>query len=65
VGLSLGGVLFTLSLQTAPVSLVTPITATSPFLTALFSFFVLREPTRAVQWAGIAFIVGGSAAIGM
>ncbi|WP_300526662.1 DMT family transporter [Aminiphilus sp.] len=65
VGLSLGGVLFTLSLRTAPVSLVTPITATSPFLTALFSFFVLREPTRAVQWAGIAFIVGGSAAIGM
>lgn len=64
-GLALGGVLFTLSLRAAPVSLVTPITATSPFLTALFSFFVLREPTRAVQWAGIAFIVGGSAAISM
>ncbi len=63
-GLALGGFFFALALRYAPASLVTPITASSPLLTALFAHFRLKERTRPLQWVGIALIVIGSVAVG-
>jgi drug/metabolite transporter (DMT)-like permease len=64
LSLALGGFFFALALKFAPASIVTPITASSPLLTALFARFCLKERTRPLQWAGIAMIVIGSVAVG-
>ena len=64
-GLALGGFVFALALTLAPASLVTPITAASPLLTALTATLFLGDRLRPHQWGGIALVVLGSAAIGL
>lgn len=65
VGLGVAGFMFISVLRFAPASVVTPLTSTSPLLTVLFAVSFLGERLRPVQWVGTAFIVAGSAAVGM
>jgi drug/metabolite transporter (DMT)-like permease len=64
-GLGVGVFTFTKAVTLIPLSIVTPITGTSPLLTALFGIFVMREQSTAAQWTGIALIVAGSVAVGL
>ena len=64
-GLGVGVFTFPKAVTLIPLSIVTPITGTSPLLTALFGIFVMREQSTAAQWTGIALIVAGSVAVGL
>ena len=64
-GLALGGFAFALALTLAPASLVTPLTAASPLLTALVATLFLGDRLRPYQWGGIVLVALGSAAIGL
>lgn len=64
ISLAFGGIAFMLALEFTPASIVTPITATSPFVTVLFAVLWLREPASATQWVGIVLIVLGSIVMG-
>lgn len=48
-----------------PVAIVTAITATSPFIAALFGHFVLKERLMKPQWIGVALIIVGSVVVGI
>lgn len=63
IGLWLGSVLHAICIAAMPVAIVTAITATSPFMAALFGHFVLKERLTRVQWAGVAMIIAGSVTI--
>ena len=58
-GLAAGGYVFALAIQIIPVSVATPITATSPLIAAGMGVFLFHESMRPVQWAGILCILGG------
>ncbi|MEG1799215.1 MAG: DMT family transporter [Synergistaceae bacterium] len=63
IGLWLGSVLHAICIAAMPVAIVTAITATSPFMAALFGHFALKERLTPVQWAGVAMIIAGSVTI--
>ncbi|WP_448807607.1 DMT family transporter [Aminobacterium colombiense] len=65
VGLALGGYVFALAMNYAPASVATPITASSPFLTAIGAIIFMREHPLASHWAGMALIISGSIAMGV
>jgi len=58
-GLAAGGYVFALAIQIIPVSVATPITATSPLIAAGMGVVLFHESMRPVQWAGILCILGG------
>ncbi|MEG1642304.1 MAG: DMT family transporter [Synergistaceae bacterium] len=60
IGLCLGSIFQALCLKTISVNIVTAITATSPFIAALFGHFVLKDLLTKFQWVGVALIIGGS-----
>jgi drug/metabolite transporter (DMT)-like permease len=65
VALALAGILFGICINVLPVSVVTPITASSPFVTVLIARFFYREKLTKVQNAGIVFVVLGSIAVSL
>ncbi len=56
-GLAAGGYVFALAIQIIPVSVATPITATSPLIAAGMAVVLFHESMRPVQWAGILCIL--------
>jgi DME family drug/metabolite transporter len=65
VGVALSGVLFAKCLQNFPVSVVTPITASSPFMTVLISRVFLKEKLSVAQSAGVALVIAGSISVSL
>ncbi len=65
IGLGLGYMVYAYCVKTLPVALVTPITATSPLMAALYAHFVMKQKLSAMQWAGVAMIISGSVMVGI
>lgn len=65
LGLWLGSVLNTLCMETMPVAVVTAVTATSPFMAALFGHFVLKDKLSPAQWVGVGMIIAASVTLGL
>jgi uncharacterized membrane protein len=65
IGMALSGVLFALCLQNFPVSVISPITASSPFMTVLLSRIFLKEKLSGVQSAGVALVIAGSVSVSL
>ncbi len=65
IGLCLGSVIYAKCISVMPVAVVTAITATSPFMAALYGRFVLKESLTAPQWCGITMIIAGSVIVGL
>jgi DME family drug/metabolite transporter len=65
IGIALSGILFGKCIQEFPVSVVTPITASSPFMTVMLSRIFLREKLSAVQGAGVALVIAGSVTVSL
>ncbi|MDD4160238.1 MAG: EamA family transporter [Synergistaceae bacterium] len=63
IGLGLGSIFYTTCINSMPVAVVTAITATSPFIAALFGHFVLNDRLRGLQWAGVVLIITGSVTV--
>ncbi len=60
VGLSIGYTMYAYCVKTLPVAIVTPITATSPLIAALYAHFVMKKKLSAIQWTGVGMIIAGS-----
>ena len=58
-GLAAGGYTFAQAVKIIPVSVATPISATSPMIAAAMAVFLFKESMRPVQWAGILCIIAG------
>ncbi len=58
-GLGAGGYFFAKGLQLIPVSVGTPISATSPLITALIGVVFLKETVTILQWIGICVVSVG------
>jgi drug/metabolite transporter (DMT)-like permease len=65
IGIALSGVLFALCIQNFPVSVISPITASSPFMTVLISRVFLKEKLSGVQSAGVALVIAGSVSVSL
>ena len=65
IGVALGGVTFAMCIRVLPVSVVTPITASSPFITVLLARVFMKEKLTATQGAGIALVIAGSIAVSL
>jgi DME family drug/metabolite transporter len=65
VGIALSGVLFGVCIVRFPVSVVTPITASSPFMTVILSRIFLKEHLSRVQSVGIALVIAGSISVSL
>ncbi|EHM10794.1 putative membrane protein [Thermanaerovibrio velox DSM 12556] len=65
VGLALGGYTFAVALRICPASLITPITASSPLITALAAVWFMKERLARHQWIGVGMVVLGSGVIGI
>lgn len=65
VGLSVGSILYAACINVMPVAIVTAITATSPFMAALFGHFALKERLRPLQWCGVVLIIFGSVTVSL
>jgi len=63
-GLAAGGYVFALAIRIIPVSVATPITATSPLIAAAMAVAFFGESMHPVQWAGILCIIGGVITVG-
>ena len=63
VGLALGGYMFALGIEIIPVSIATPISASSPILAAFMGVLLFKERMRPLQWMGIFCIVAGVVAV--
>jgi drug/metabolite transporter (DMT)-like permease len=64
-GLGVGGILFATCIEVLPVSVVTPITASSPLITVILSRIFLRERLSNLQCVGIALVVAGSVSVSL
>jgi drug/metabolite transporter (DMT)-like permease len=60
VTIGIAGILFAVCIQSFPVSVVTPVTSASPFLTVILSRIFLKERLSKTQNVGISFVVIGS-----
>jgi drug/metabolite transporter (DMT)-like permease len=65
IGVALSGVLFAVCIDRFPVSVVTPITASSPFMTVLLSRIILKEKLSKIQNAGIILVIAGSISVSL
>lgn len=63
IGLALGSILYATCISSMPVAVVTAITATSPFIAALFGHFVLKDRLTRLQWTGVVLIICGSVTV--
>ena len=63
VGLSLGSIVYATCIRVIPVAIITAITATSPFMAALFGHFALKQRLRPLQWCGVIAIIAGSVTV--
>lgn len=63
IGLSFGSILYVASIRVMPVAIATAITSTSPFMSALYGHFVLKDRLRPLQWFGVAMIIVGSVVV--
>jgi drug/metabolite transporter (DMT)-like permease len=59
VGLSLGGLTNAFALQTVPVSIVAPITASNPMIAAIIARIAFKERLSLLQWVGIVMVIIG------
>ncbi|MCL2684728.1 MAG: DMT family transporter [Synergistaceae bacterium] len=64
-GISLSGILFGMCLARFPVSVVTPICASSPFMTLIFARVFLKEKLSKIQGAGIVMVIAGSISVSL
>lgn len=60
IGLGIASIIYSACITIMPVAIVTAITATSPFMSALFGHFALNDRLYPVQWAGVIMIIAGS-----
>jgi drug/metabolite transporter (DMT)-like permease len=65
VGIALSGILFAVCIQNFPVSVISPITASSPFMTVLLSRIFLKEKLSGVQSAGVVLVIAGSVSVSL
>jgi drug/metabolite transporter (DMT)-like permease len=65
IGLCLGSIMYASCINVMPVAIVTAITATSPFMAALFGHFVLKEYLLPLQWCGVVMIIAGSITVSL
>jgi uncharacterized membrane protein len=65
LALVLGGILYGACIAELPVSVITPITASSPFITAILSRIVLKERMSLIQSVGVSLVVAGSIAVSL
>jgi len=65
IGVALSGVLFAKCIHDFPVSVVTPITACSPFITVVLSRVILKEKLSRMQNAGVALVIIGSVSVSL
>jgi drug/metabolite transporter (DMT)-like permease len=65
VALAMGGVLFGVCVNVLPVSIVTPITASSPLITVIIARLFYKERLTKVQNAGVVFVILGSIAVSL
>ena len=63
IGLTLGSILNAYCIAVMPVAIVTAITSTSPFMSAMFGHFVLKDRLTKLQWTGVVMIISGSIVI--
>lgn len=63
IGLTLGSIFQTICFRAMPVAIVSAITASSPFITALYGHFILGEDMNLFQWIGVVLIISGSIVI--
>ena len=64
-GISLSGILFGMCLVRFPVSIVTPISASSPFMTLLLARVILKEKLSRPQIAGVVMAIAGSISVSL
>lgn len=65
LGVALGGIAFAMCIQMLPVSVVTPITAVSPFITVLLCRVVNKEKLSRMQSIGVALVIAGSISVSL
>ena len=65
LALAIGGLLFMVCIQALPVSVVTPITAASPFITVLLARFTHNEKLSKFQSAGVTLVIIGALAVSL
>jgi DME family drug/metabolite transporter len=65
VALAIGGILFGICIKVMPVSVATPITASSPFITVLIARIFFKEKLTALQNVGVGLVVLGSISISL
>ncbi len=65
IGLALGSIFYASCIRVMPVAVVTAITATSPFMAALYGHFVLKEHLAPLQWCGVVMIISGSVTVSL
>lgn len=63
--LAIGGLLFTICIDVLPVSVVTPITAASPFITVMLARIFFKEKLTRGQIGGVALVIVGSIAVSL
>ncbi|MEG1912343.1 MAG: DMT family transporter [Cloacibacillus sp.] len=65
IGLCAGSIIYAQCLAVMPVAIVTAITATSPFIAALYERIFKRVMLTRLQWTGIAMTIVGSVIVGL
>ena len=65
VAMAIAGILYGYCISMMPVSVVTPITASSPFVTVLIARLFYREKLSRLQNVGIVLVIAGSIAVSL
>lgn len=65
IALAIGGLLFAVCINVLPVSIVTPITAASPFITVLLARAIHKEKLSRLQLVGVTCVIVGSIAVSL
>ncbi len=65
VALTFAGLLYGYCIQVLPVSAVTPITASSPFMTVVLSRIIFKEKLTNLQRGGVFLVIAGSISVSL
>lgn len=65
IGLTLGSAIYAVCIRVMPVAIVTAITSTSPFMSALYGHFVMKDRLKPLMWLGVVIIIAGSVFISL
>lgn len=65
IGLCFGSIIYASSIRIMPVAVVTAITSTSPFMSALYGHFVVKDRLKPLQWCGVLMIITGSVVVSL